>query len=227
MNRPQSWDSRLNIEEQMVTMLACEVHDGPCQELIAAFYHLEAARRLQATNPEDAGKEFDHGMTRLQRAIQELRNLLSGLRPLHIEGRSLLAAIEDLIREHAVDHGLHVTFSYTPQDLDLPAPLRTAVFRIIQEGLANVQRHSRSKTARVRITQTNDLVLFEIDDWGIGFDPTTVHKDCFGIAGMRARAALLGGEVCITSRPGKGTLVVARIPILRTGSGEQSRTAGD
>jgi signal transduction histidine kinase len=217
----------LNIEEQMVTMFACEVHDGPCQELAAALYHLEAARRLQAMNSDDAGREFDGGMTRLRRGIQELRKLVSGLRPLHIEGRSLRAAIEDLIREYAVDHGLHVTSSYTPQDLDLPAALQTAVFRIIQEGMANVQRHSRSKTARVRITQTDDSVLFEIDDWGIGFDPTTVRKDCFGIAGMRARAAFLGGEVCITSHPGKGTLVVARIPIVRTGSGEQSPTVGE
>jgi two-component system sensor histidine kinase DegS len=78
----------------------------------------------------------------------------------------------------------------------------------------------------VRITQTNDLVLFEVADCGSGFDPTAVHEDCFGLAGMRARAALLGGMVRITSRPGEGTLVVAQIPIVRTGCGEQLRTAG-
>ena len=91
-------------------------------------------------------------------------------------------------------------------------PVQTAVFRIVQEGLANVWRHSRSTTARVAITRTTDSVRVEIEDKGCGFDLAAVPGDCFGLVAMRARAAMLQGAVRITSRPGEGTLVVAEIP---------------
>ena len=144
MAHAQPPDSPLNSELRMVAMLACELHDGPCQRLAAAFHHLEASRRLQLANPVAADVEFDRGMARLQCGMQELRLLLRGLRPLHVEHRSLVAAIEELIQEQVVEHGLQVTFSHPPEDLALPLPLQTAVFRIVQEGLANVYRHSRS-----------------------------------------------------------------------------------
>ena len=88
---------------------------------------------------------------------------------MHVEHRNLVAAIEELIQEQVVEHGLQVTFSHAPEDLALPLPLQTAVFRIVQEGLANVHRHSRSTTARVAITQTADSVRIEIEDQGMRF----------------------------------------------------------
>ena len=213
MVRTQPLDSPVHNDLQMVAMLACELHDGPCQRLSAAFHHLEASRRLQSANPVAADAEFDRGMARLQGGMQELRLLLRGLRPLHVEHRSLVAAIEELIQEQAAEHGLQVTFSHAPDDLALPLPLQTAVFRIVQEGLTNVHRHSRSTTARVAITRTTDLVRVEIEDKGCGFDPAAAPGDCFGLVAMRARAAMLQGAARITSHPGEGTLVVAEIPI--------------
>lgn len=223
MNSARSPDSEANVKAQTLTMLACELHDGPCQILAAACYHLDASHRLQPTNPEEAGKEFNHGMNELHRGLHELRALLRGLRPLYIEGRSLAEAVRDLIREHSEEAKLHVTFTCTPESIDCSPGLQTAVFRIVQEGLMNVRRHSHSNGARVVIVQSHDLVRVEIEDWGSGFDPTAIHGDCFGIVGMQARAAALQGNVYITSSPGEGTLVLACIPALQAGSPEKSQ----
>jgi two-component system, NarL family, sensor histidine kinase DegS len=226
MTHTQSPAQRSNDEQPTVAMLACEFHDGPCQRLSAAVHHLQASRHLQLENPEDAGKEFERGMAQLYRGILELRTLLNGLRPLHIEGQSLEEAIKDLIGQYAAEHGLQVTFARSPEDLELPPPLPTAVLRIVQEGLANVQRHSCSTTAHVAITRTPEMVCVEIEDRGCGFVPDAVHSDCFGLAGMRTRVASLQGEVRITSRLGEGTRVVAQIPLPAEGFEEQSPTVG-
>jgi signal transduction histidine kinase len=213
MSRAEVLNSQLEIDDQAVAMLACELHDGPFQQLVAAFHHLDLFRHLHETDGEGAWQEFDLGLSSLQRGIEELRSLLSELSPLRIEGVSLVSAIEDLVRQQAVAHGLIVTLSCKPENISLPPQIQTAAFRIVQEGITNARRHSRSKTVRVGIVQTDDTLRLEIEDWGVGFDPAAVPGDRFGISGMRTRAALLGGAVSITSRPGQGTLVTAQIPI--------------
>jgi signal transduction histidine kinase len=213
MRSTQTTKSTLNIEDPALTVLACELHDGPCQHLISALWHLDTFRRLQGPEPEKAGKAFDDGFAALRRGVEDLRALLSELRPMQLQGLSLMQSIEALIQEHVVRHGLLVSFFHTPDVIELPPALQTAVFRIIQEGLANVRRHSRSRTARLEIVRHDNLVHVEIEDWGMGFDPTNVGRECFGIAGMRARAAMLGGTMSVTSRPRNGTLLVIELPL--------------
>jgi signal transduction histidine kinase len=114
-----------------------------------------------------------------------------------------------------------------PQKVDVPTTVKTAVLRIVQESLQNVHRHSGSKVARVAIRKRLDSLQVEIEDWGCGFNTAAIDSNCFGIAGMQARAAALKGHVCVTSRAGEGTLVLAYVPILQTGSAEQSRQSGN
>lgn len=180
---------RADVDQQTVATLACELHDGPCQTLTAAFHHLEAYRLLERTSPQDAGKAFNDGMRKLHQGIQELRSLLRGLSAPHIEGQSLPEAIRSLTRQHAQADGLHVSFVCTPHKVDVPTTVKTAVLRIVQESLLNVHRHSGSKVARVAIRKRRDSLQVEIEDWGRGFDTAAIGSNCFGIAGMQARAA--------------------------------------
>jgi two-component system, NarL family, sensor histidine kinase DegS len=212
MNRAAVMDTGLKLQDPSLVMLACELHDGPCQHLMAAFCHLDTFRRLRESEPENAGNEFYHGFKLLRRGIEDLNAFLRELQPMQDQETTLVQRIEDLIQENAARHGLLVTFSHSPQDIRLPSLLTTIVLRIIQEGLANVRRHSRSRSVRLGIAQCGDSLRIEIEDWGIGFDPAAVGRGCFGIAGIQARAALLGGEACITSRPGEGTLVIVDLP---------------
>jgi signal transduction histidine kinase len=227
MKRTHTTHERANVDEPTAAMLACELHDGPCQTLTAAFYHLEAFRRLERTSPEKAVKALDDGIMKLHQGIQELRNLLRGLSPAHIDSQSLPDAIHDLTRQQARANGLRVSLVCMPTNLDVPTAVKAAVLRIVEEALRNVHRHSRSKVARVAIRKKPDSLQIEIEDWGHGFNTAAIGSDCFGIASMQARAAALGGHVCVTSQPGEGTLVLAHLPVLQTESLEQSREAGN
>jgi signal transduction histidine kinase len=219
MKCPQNVESRLDIEDPSIVLLACELHDGPCQQLAAALYHLDSFRRLQSPDPDMAEREFDLGYDSLRRGAEYLRTLLHNLMPLQLQGITLAHSVENLIQESMVHGGIPTTFSCTPQDIELPSSLTTAVFRIIQEGLANIRRHSHSKAARLKIVLDRS-VRIEIEDWGIGFDLANVsRRGCFGITGMRARASLLGGTMSITSQADKGTLLVIDLPLSSTDNG--------
>jgi two-component system, NarL family, sensor histidine kinase LiaS len=202
--------------ELTVAMLACELHDGACQQLVAASSHLEAFRHLFSEDPEGAWKEYEVGMSRLRRGLGELRALISGLRPMQLEGRNLDAAIASLVRQCSTEHQVTVHFSKKPEDFQFPAQLLITGFRIIQEALINVCRHSGSRATRVDIVQGQGEVRISIEDWGAGFDPAEVPPSCFGLAGIRARAESVGGTALLVSRPGAGTLVTVSLPLLNT-----------
>ena len=104
--------------------------------------------------------------------------------------------------DHAVDLGR------------LDGEVEAAVFRIVQEALVNVERHSQSKQCRVGITQSSGLLRLEVQDFGVGFDRQAVGEGHFGLQGIEERTRLIGGTVSITSRPGQGTQVLVEIPVL-------------
>jgi signal transduction histidine kinase len=87
------------------------------------------------------------------------------------------------------------------------------VFRIVQEAVTNVRRHSGSERAEVRLNQVADRLEIVVQDWGAGFDPAQVEKDRLGLKGIRQRVRLLGGRAEVDSRPGKGTRLVVELPL--------------
>jgi signal transduction histidine kinase len=90
--------------------------------------------------------------------------------------------------------------------------LQTAVYRLAQEGLNNVAKHSRADKAKLAVTVSGDAVRLQVRDEGVGFEPTIVGKG-FGLTGMHERVATLGGELEVVSSPGAGTEVRAQIPL--------------
>jgi signal transduction histidine kinase len=92
------------------------------------------------------------------------------------------------------------------------ALLETAVYRLVQEALNNVSKHSRAGRAGLRVHESDSHIEIEVSDDGIGFDPNLVREG-FGLVGMRERAALLGGKLSVSSDPGSGTRVNAEIPL--------------
>jgi signal transduction histidine kinase len=89
---------------------------------------------------------------------------------------------------------------------------QVAVYRIAQQALHNICRHSRAERAEIRLFRNEDRLRLEIEDWGIGFDPAGVNEDRFGLQGIRQRARLLRGRASIESAPGKGTRIVVELP---------------
>jgi two-component system sensor histidine kinase DegS len=92
--------------------------------------------------------------------------------------------------------------------------LENAIYRIIQEGLANAYKHSKSEKVQVSLIQRKEYVRIEIQDQGVGFSPEKVSKNCFGLAGIRERARLLGGKSSIRSILGKDTHIKVELPLV-------------
>ncbi len=92
--------------------------------------------------------------------------------------------------------------------------MENAIYRIVQEGLTNACRHSKSQRVRVELMQRGDLLQIKVQDWGEGFDPARVDADRFGLEGIRQRARLLGGSASVESTPGQGTCLAVELPLV-------------
>ncbi len=99
-----------------------------------------------------------------------------------------------------------------PELDELPSHLKVPILRILQECLANVRRHSGARRVLVGVTQDDESISIQVQDWGIGFDQGSIGPDCHGLNGIRQRARLADGTVTIESLLGKGTCIVAEFP---------------
>jgi len=126
------------------------------------------------------------------------------------------AALDYLVCEHEKRAGPKIKFGHDLAIDSLPPPLKTAVFRIVQETLNNAERHSRSDRVQVKLSLERNGVRIEVRDWGVGFDPESIRENRHGLQGIRERARVLTGSVAIDTTAGKGTRVdrVAHFAIL-------------
>jgi PAS domain S-box-containing protein len=202
----QRWLKRLlDLQEHERQLLTYEIHDGPVQYVTGALMRLEALREAEY-------EEFEPVLILLRRTIEELRRMISGLRPPVLDELGPVAAIEHLINDCQRDD-LRVTFVHDVETARLDSLVESALFRIAQEALTNVIRHSRCNRARVELTQADGRLRLTVRDWGVGFLPDREREQTFGLEGIRERARLLGGQASIESQPDAGTLVVVELPI--------------
>jgi signal transduction histidine kinase len=144
--------------------------------------------------------------------VDEARQFIAGLRPPGLEEHGLVEAVRRLIAGQPPG-GPTVELQVSGRLARLEPLLETAIYRIVQEALTNVRRHSRSDRAEVRIARLGDRVEIEVRDWGVGFDPDCVDNERFGLKGIRQRALALRGWAQIEGVPGKGTRVLVNLPL--------------
>ena len=204
----------IELHERDRKVLAFELHDGFAQQLTGAMMSLEVAARLAASTPEKAFAPMGDAMSLLRESIAESRRLVSGLRPPVLDQFGIVAAVEHLVGLNHCEDQLGIEFVSRGRARRLAAPLENAVFRIVQETLTNIRRHSHSREASVELRLDDDLVSLEVRDWGVGFNPDSVQEACFGLRGIRERTRLLGGSAEIISRPGDGTIIRVSFPMI-------------
>jgi signal transduction histidine kinase len=205
---------RLAAAEQERTRWARELHDETLQSL--ASLRLGLAAQLKRPELEAATEAIRDAVGQLEIEIGNLRSLITDLRPAALDDLGPEQAIRDLA-ERARDRGLEVELAI---DLDhgdgrqpdgLAGELETAVYRIVQEALANAVKHGNARRVTVEIEEDHTVVRVTIRDDGDGFDPTA-RTDGYGLLGMQERAELLGGTLGIESAPKRGTTVRAELP---------------
>ena len=210
-----SYLSRRRKQEQIEQQewISHEVHDGACQYVTAARMMFDTFRREQTPAFSGDWSGFDMAMEFLNHADEELRRIVRGLRPIHLAVGDLPKAIECLIEEIRTAGGPDVELCCDIQPDQIPEHLELAAFRIVQEALANACRHSKSNGALVGLTQDEESLCIQVQDWGVGFDPDGILEGHYGVNGIRQRVKMLHGVVTIHSASGEGTLITVELPL--------------
>ena len=193
---------------------ASEVHDGITQLLVNIYYRLQAYRKLLAKDSVGAQADLDYIEWLVAESIAEARRLIDDLRPSILDDVGLMPAIEKYLNRTEKEDHLSVNLVADPIPR-ISSEAETAIYRIVQEAVTNVQRHARATHVEVKIATLDNRVIAEIADDGQGFDLAAVNaeEDNWGLIGMKERAEVLGGSLNIRTGPGRGTLVHLELPI--------------
>lgn len=198
--------------EQERRLIAYEIHDGLVQNATGAHMQLESLLSTDQLPPGAVRDQVQLAADLVSKSVCEARQLIGGLRPPILDELGVVPAIEYFLEGQPAD-GPSITFTAKVQFDRLNPLLEASIYRIVQAAVGNVVRHSRSDRAEIRLTQVEDRIHVEIQDWGIGFDPADVSENRFGLQGIRERARLLRGRVVIDSVPGKGTHIFVDLPV--------------
>jgi two-component system NarL family sensor kinase len=207
------------VQEDERRRLARELHDGLGQTLTALTHQLG---RLQQKIPEDqpgsVAARLADSVELARLALNESRELSRLLRPPVLDDLGLPAALSWLARTLEERTGMHVELAVEGLAERLDADLETLVFRIVQEALTNVLRHSGVDRAEVMVAKNGGSLELRVADRGKGFDARTVFAPAaatgVGLRGMRDRLELFGGRLELTSAARQGTVISATVPLL-------------
>jgi len=191
--------------------LAREVHDTLGHRLTVAAVQLEGAQRLIAREPERAIRMVGTVREQVREALAELRRTVATLRQPLASELPLPQALTRLTSAFAEGTGLDVRLSLPESWSPLPSAQRLACYRAAQEALTNVQRHARAQTVWLQLERANGYISLQVVDDGIGIRPEPTGNG-FGLAGLRERAAQLGGSLHVARREQGGTVLSFRLP---------------
>jgi signal transduction histidine kinase len=197
------------------TRLAAELHDGPVQRLTAVDYLLQRMLGQLKRGEIDKGTEVS---AKAQQTIREeiagLRRIMADLRPPVLDQRGLVEALRESARRFGASAGISCTVDSRLDERLSPAS-ETVLYRVAQEALQNVSKHSKASAATISLRQSAGWVRLEVQDDGVGYEPATAPDERgrnFGMLGMKERIEMVGGRWQVFSRPGQGTRVAAILP---------------
>ena len=193
--------------------VARELHDSTAQTIAAIMLQLGAAARESTSEPLDARIATLRELA--AEALEEVRSMSHTMHPRVLDDLGLAAALEWLARQAREQGPTIVEVDASELDVALPAPVAAALYRVAQEALRNSARHARASRVDIRLRQDGRQAMLEIEDDGVGFDVGQAEKrrPGMGLFSMRERMALVNGRLAVNSARGRGTSVVATVPI--------------
>ncbi|HEY6072768.1 MAG TPA: sensor histidine kinase [Anaerolineales bacterium] len=195
--------------------LAQELHDNPMQTLYSAIYRIDEIRKTAEPELELALNDVNHD---IQKVLQDLRVTAKELRPPSIFNfgleNALRSHVDDILQKYP---GLQIRLSLAHDRQFLPEPVRLALFRVFQQSLANVIRHSEATEVDVSFTFDAEQAYLVISDNGKGFEVPRnwielVRDGHYGLAGASERVSALGGTLTVESQPGSSTTIRVTVP---------------
>ncbi|TCI73468.1 sensor histidine kinase [Exiguobacterium sp. SH0S7] len=195
--------------------LAREMHDGPAQSLAHILIRADLIEKtFDRRGKEEAFAEL-HELKRLIRgALVDVRRLIYDLRPMSLDDLGFLPTLERYLHQTEEYTAIKTRLNYRGNRARLSEKLEINVFRLVQEAVQNAIKHSKTTEIIVNVEQALDVIHIHVRDHGVGFVPSMIGQESFGIVGMRERIDLVDGSINIDSEIGKGTVVRMSIPIL-------------
>lgn len=203
----------LRLQEDEQRRIAAEIHDAVSPLITGALYQARALQMSNGSTPdEEREAALDNVNHLLERATTELHGVIFDLRPPDLDDLGVVAAIQ-AYASSIQRTNLDVRLDLGEEPPQLTSEVRLGMYRIVQEALHNVMRHSGADEALVRLESTESLLRLTIRDNGSGFDPETgIRPTSLGLLSMRERAAAIGATLTIVSRPGGGTAIILERP---------------
>jgi len=207
----------LSNQEKERRRLSRELHEELAQDLAALNFRLRFIEQTLQKDQVMLKNECEQNIRSIRQIIVNVRRLSGGLAPPVLEHGGLGAALRELIDHLARNSGMSVSFQAIDLDHLIPQEAQIAVYRIVQEAVANVEKHARASRLSVATEEQNGYVSFTVEDDGAGFDTNLVRtKDVFerglGLFAMEERTRVLGGSFTIWSQVGQGTKITFTIP---------------
>ena len=203
----------INSQEKERSRLAAELHDDFSQRLALLALGLENAEEALPDSPRSAKQQLHELLNSASEIGADIHTVSHRLHSATLENLGLVSGIDALCKEFNDRHGIEIDFSSENIPKGVHSDVALCLFRIVQEALQNLKKHSGAVKAEVRLRRTGNRILVSIRDEGKGFDVRGNGEPGLGIRSMRERARLAGGHLKIYSEPGKGTRIEATVPL--------------
>jgi two-component system, NarL family, sensor histidine kinase LiaS len=194
------------------TRLSRDLHDSVKQHVFALAVQVELTRSLFEQDRAAALEHLGFADELSYQVQQELTGLIHALRPVDLQTKELIAALRDYVTTWSRQNRIVAELSLPPTCL-VPSSVEDALWRVMQEALSNVARHSQGSRVWLCLEWTEQQVTLALSDNGQGFDPHAVEQKGIGLRSIRERIEPVGGTVLIHSAPGAGTQIIAHCPL--------------
>jgi len=202
----------IEAQEEERKRIAREIHDGPAQAMANVLLKSELCERLITKDVEQAKVELKNLKDIVQQSLKEVRKIIYDLRPSALDDLGLIPALSRYIKNFSEETGIAVDFTVLSDYKRLSPEIEITCFRVIQEALTNIKKHSRAKNASVKFEFGMRFISIIIKDDGIGFDKENIGQG-YGLMGMKERVEILNGKFEISSFKNKGTQIYISIPV--------------
>ena len=209
--------SIIKAQEEERRRVAREIHDGPAQLMANIVMRAEFCLKLFEVDHSKVKAELVSLQQIVRQSLQDVRKIIFDLRPMVLDDLGLVPAIRRYLEEYQHQHQISVELSVVGNLGRYSTAIEVALFRLVQECLNNIWKHSMAKRVFIKIELLVNKINFLVRDDGKGFNPEEVmadnRKEGYGLLSMRERVQLLKGELSIKSAPGKGTIVSFFVPL--------------
>ncbi|NMA34445.1 MAG: sensor histidine kinase [Clostridiaceae bacterium] len=208
----------IKAQEEERQRVARDIHDGPAQMMSNVVLKAEICERLIDTDPKKARKELQNLKKIMRDSLQDVRKIIYNLRPMSLDDLGLVPTLQRYVLTFQEESGISVSFITKGTQSELKSVISLTVFRIVQEALNNVAKHARARNVIMQLEFLDDSLKLYVYDDGVGFDTEILNErnedisSGFGLVSMRERVELLGGDMRLSSEPGKGTRLNIIIP---------------